>query len=231
MRPCRTGSSSGTRIAFWATMVSSASCPRAASSQRANALRGARSRAALPAAFRSLTVSRRSCTGAVDGEVVLGSVSGMKAVLEARLAYSQKVCGGNTSSVAGLASNGYQMHGVSSCTSGAGCLQGGCMSTLKMHRGKAIARTCGPLAIRRCTLCVRGEVAHCQRLRQWGHAAVERPSGSYRQGKWIDRCPGSSACRWRECTCAWRRIDFPAERMRHSSSALRLQRMARRLLQ
>jgi hypothetical protein len=67
MRPCRTGSNSGTRIAFWATIVSRASCPRAASSQRARALRGARLRAALPAACRSSTVSRMSCSGAVVG--------------------------------------------------------------------------------------------------------------------------------------------------------------------
>jgi hypothetical protein len=65
MRPCRMGSSSGTRIAFWATIVSRASCPRAVSSQCANAPRGARLRAALPARASLLDglpeVVHRSC--------------------------------------------------------------------------------------------------------------------------------------------------------------------------
>jgi len=76
------------------------------------------------------------------------------------------------------------------------------MSTLKMQRGKAIERTCGPYAHHRRA----GRGGPLQGLCQGGHAAVERPSGSPRPGKWIDRCRGSPACRWRKCSCAWRRI-------------------------
>jgi hypothetical protein len=46
-------------------------------------------------------VSRRSCTVAVAGEVVLGSVFVIEAVLEASLACSQKGCSGNMKAVSG----------------------------------------------------------------------------------------------------------------------------------
>src|SRR6516165_5128937 len=54
------GTSSGTRIWFWTRIVSSASCPRSASSQCPSVPRPARFLAALPAARRSSPVAGRS---------------------------------------------------------------------------------------------------------------------------------------------------------------------------
>ena len=67
MRWCRTGTSSGTRIWFWARIVCSASCPRSSSAQYPSVPRRARFRAALPAARLSPLVAGRSCSAAGDG--------------------------------------------------------------------------------------------------------------------------------------------------------------------
>ena len=67
MRWCRTGTSSGTRIWFWARIVSSASCPRSSSAQYQSVPRRARFRAAFPAARLSPLVAGRSCSAAGDG--------------------------------------------------------------------------------------------------------------------------------------------------------------------
>src|SRR5215813_7186967 len=58
------GTSSGTRIRFWARIVSSASCPRSVSSQDPSAPRPARFRAALPDARLSSLVAGRSRSAA-----------------------------------------------------------------------------------------------------------------------------------------------------------------------
>jgi hypothetical protein len=61
------GTSSGTRIVFWARIVFSASCPRSSSAQYPSAPRRARFRAAFPAARLSSLVADRSCSAAGDG--------------------------------------------------------------------------------------------------------------------------------------------------------------------
>src|ERR1700733_6721624 len=58
------GTSSGSRILFWARIVLSASCPRSRSSQYPSPRRPARFLAALPAARLSSVVAGRSCTTA-----------------------------------------------------------------------------------------------------------------------------------------------------------------------
>src|SRR5215471_3721028 len=63
------GRSSGTRILFWAWIVSSASCPRSSSDQDASALRGTTFLAAFPDARLSPVVARRS--GSPDSAIDL----------------------------------------------------------------------------------------------------------------------------------------------------------------
>src|SRR5580704_6854461 len=61
------GTSSGTRIWFWARIVFSASCPRSSSAQYPSVLRRARFLAAFPAARLSSLVAVRSCSAAGEG--------------------------------------------------------------------------------------------------------------------------------------------------------------------
>src|SRR6266487_1530776 len=85
------GTSSGTRILFWAWIVSSASCPRSSSDQDASVLRGTTFLAACPDFRLSPVVARRS--GSPDSAIDLtpDSETSVQITVNASQILSQRV--------------------------------------------------------------------------------------------------------------------------------------------